>query len=1087
MAINHSFTNPVADGTITSIVRPSDWNSAHVQAYTLAGNTAGNSVVSGTNVILQGGNNVTLSGTGQTIIVSAGSAAGGGGAVISAGTNSTSTGTVVFSNSNGVSFGMGTNGVVTASYTVPTVPTQSTQPVAVSGSNGSFAYSTLSMGASNGLTFYTTNNSIVASYTVPTVPGATVFSNSNNVSFGLAGSTVTASASYPTQTAYVFSNANGVSFGTAGSTVTASVAAAGGAQTGISGIIAGTQTQTAGTLSFANGNGISFGLSNSSVITASYTVPTQTVDTNKAGTGFTSTSTAGVVPAATLNTNGLSFAMPNYLTTAQPVGAYLTTAAQVSHSHAFATTTTNGSVINVATSNSNGITIAVPPYLTTAQSAGAYLTTAAQVSHSHGNPTLNLTNLSGTTASNSAGFTLSLSAAAGGGGADGYNIIGVNGGATQLSTTYQFSNANNITWGLNAGTITASASYAAQTVDTNKAGTGFTSTSTAGIVPAATLNTNGLSFAMPAYITTYVNDLTSGRAGVGFTSTSTAGVVPTATLSTNGLSFAMPNYITTYVNDLTSGRAGVGFTSASTAGSDIVATLSTNGLSVGIPKYLTTTAAQTVQPVAVSGSNGSFAFSTLTMGNLNGLSFYTSNGSVVGSYTVPAGGGVTVLSNSNNVSFGLVGSTYTASASYPAQTNQTGNLYVTANSTQLSSTAGVDLRSLSFAGAGVASVGVSGGVVVISVPSGGGAGDGVNIVQAGTLGTTGTTYSASTGTMFINGGNNITVSQNGSNQLVISAAQGGIAAGTQTATSGTLVFANSNNFTFGMSGSNQITGSFSQSNQTVASGGIAGTGTTFAGANLSASMTMNSNGLNLSMSAGAGGGGGGATIGGYEIFPLGPNTAFTTMGQNTIYFQKFIAQDDISFNNIERRISLSTVSSAVSAQAAHTYDYGLYLVGAGASTSLYNLIASSRIFMQASYSSNLSAGWTVSQGAGSITNSSAGTVNMSALSGFKHLYMPFTSTISAGRQYAIAMRMSSATTGVTGPLRIGVKDMSYYTNLSIGRVDVVAGISISNVSRVGDFAQGVYSVTSSNLPATLGISGLTNALSQMRMYIQLEV
>jgi hypothetical protein len=46
-----------------------------------------------------------------------------------------------------------------------------------------------------------------------------------------------------------------------------------------------------------------------------------------------------------------------------------------------------------------------------------YLTTAAQSDHSHGNPTLNLTNISGTTASASNGLTLSLSAAAPGGGA----------------------------------------------------------------------------------------------------------------------------------------------------------------------------------------------------------------------------------------------------------------------------------------------------------------------------------------------------------------------------------------------------------------------------------------------------------------------------------------------------------------------------------------------------------------------------------------------------------------------------------------------------------------------------------------------
>jgi hypothetical protein len=57
--------------------------------------------------------------------------------------------------------------------------------------------------------------------------------------------------------------------------------------------------------------------------------------------------------------------------------------------------------------NSSGISLNVP----------AFLTTAANSTHSHGNPTLALTNLSGTTASASNGFTLSLAAAAAGGGA----------------------------------------------------------------------------------------------------------------------------------------------------------------------------------------------------------------------------------------------------------------------------------------------------------------------------------------------------------------------------------------------------------------------------------------------------------------------------------------------------------------------------------------------------------------------------------------------------------------------------------------------------------------------------------------------
>lgn len=78
MAVQHVFSNQVADGTVTSVVRPSDWNSYHNQLVTLSGNTAGQSALAGTNVVFQGGNNVTLSGNtaagAATIVVSAANA-----------------------------------------------------------------------------------------------------------------------------------------------------------------------------------------------------------------------------------------------------------------------------------------------------------------------------------------------------------------------------------------------------------------------------------------------------------------------------------------------------------------------------------------------------------------------------------------------------------------------------------------------------------------------------------------------------------------------------------------------------------------------------------------------------------------------------------------------------------------------------------------------------------------------------------------------------------------------------------------------------------------------------------------------------
>lgn len=100
-----------------------------------------------------------------------------------------------------------------------------------------------------------------------------VFSNSNNISFGIqnANSVITASYNFNISAgttsnnlnAVTFSNSNGISFGLNGSVITASQ------QYDV--IVAGTQSFTGGgTLSFANSNGFSFGMSNSSVITLDY-------------------------------------------------------------------------------------------------------------------------------------------------------------------------------------------------------------------------------------------------------------------------------------------------------------------------------------------------------------------------------------------------------------------------------------------------------------------------------------------------------------------------------------------------------------------------------------------------------------------------------------------------------------------------------------------------------------------------------------------------------------------------------------------------------------------------------------------------
>ena len=170
--------------------------------------------------------------------------------------------------------------------------------------------------------------------------------------------------------------------------------------------------------------------------------------------------------------------------------------------------------------------------------------------------------------------------------------------------------------------------------------------------------------------------------------------------------------------------------------------------------------------------------------------------------------GTVIFSDSNNVTFGLNavnGSIVTASIS---QTNQQMTMFATGNTTE-ANTGTTNASSLIFRGAGVASVGLSGGSVVVSVPPGGGGGFTGGMSTGGN--TSGTTGLVSNQLVFV-GGNNITLSQSvnaNSATLTISAGAGGggaaLSAGSQSGNTGTIVFANSNNATFGMSGSSQVT------------------------------------------------------------------------------------------------------------------------------------------------------------------------------------------------------------------------------------------------------------------------------------------
>lgn len=337
--------------------------------------------------------------------------------------------------------------------------------------------------------------------------GTAVFSNSNGVTFGISGQTVTASAAgggvaaaaganSVTSGTLVFSNLNGVTWGINGQTITASVPAQGGVQTGISSIADSANTQTVGMLSLANSNNFSWGLStgaNTATLTASFQQSVQTQASGAiAGSGFTTTTVAGAVVAGTNNSAGLKLAVPAYLTTETVtfIGAVM-----VSN-----TTYTSGTV---SFSNVNGISFG--------SSAGQAVTASYTV------PTMGVStggNTSGNTGIYSGqmvlaggnNITLSVSSAAGG--AQTITISAVTGNQTGISgimvsnTTYtsgtvSFSNVNGISFGSSAGqAITASYTVPATAgliSGINVSATGGTSNNLSGLTFK---DSNGVSFGL---------------------------------------------------------------------------------------------------------------------------------------------------------------------------------------------------------------------------------------------------------------------------------------------------------------------------------------------------------------------------------------------------------------------------------------------------------------------------------------------------------------------------------------------------------------------------------------------------------------
>jgi hypothetical protein len=334
---------------------------------------------------------------------------GSGGAAISAGTQSGNTGTIVFSNSNGVSFGMSGSTRITATVKtdyagtgITTATTTGTVLVGTNSSNG------LSLGVPAWITAGGGGGSLnVSAGTTSNNLTNIKFADSNGVSFGLNASTITATVKTDYQTSgnylttadlsqnsskyaqawdltgntagttsslqgtvWHFSGGNNITVSGSSNTIVFSGANAGGAQTAISGIVASNTTYTSGTVTFSGvGGGVTVNSNTGQRIDISVGAYITTADLSQNSSKYVQNwkltgNTAGTTSSAqgtdlwfsggnsitvSGSSNSVVFSVGNYITTAMQSNAATISNINVSGG------TTSSNLSNFKLIDSNGV------------------------------------------------------------------------------------------------------------------------------------------------------------------------------------------------------------------------------------------------------------------------------------------------------------------------------------------------------------------------------------------------------------------------------------------------------------------------------------------------------------------------------------------------------------------------------------------------------------------------------------------------------------------------------------------------------------------------------------------------------------
>jgi hypothetical protein len=630
-------------------------------------------------------------------------------------------------------------------------------------------------------------------------------------------------------------------------------------------------TFDARSITYVGQGGVSVGMSGGSVVVSGQTTVAQT---NQTIGIYASSQTTGQSSSSTFDARSLTLVGQGIITVGESAGSILLSATtnQTNQSIGIYASSQTYAQSSSSTIDARSLTIVGQGAISAGMSAGSLMLSVAPGAQS--NQTLSLA-VTSNTAGNTSGFSVdarSLTLAGYGIASVGYSTSA--GGSTILVSASQtvqtqnlmtvngtqgnvsISGGANITVGNNASTITISA--AAQTNQTIGI---YASSQTYGQSSSSTVDARSITFVGQGIISaglsggslvvsastsqsvqtqnlmtvnnTQGNVTISGGANVTVGNNASTITISAAAQTNQTLSFAISSNTTGNTSGVSVDARSL--TIQAYGGASIGLSTSAGGTSLQLS--VLTQSVQTQNMVTVNGSTGAVSISggaNVTVGNnastvtisvaaqsAQTLGLYASSQTVGQSSSSTIDARSLSLVGQGIVSVGMSAGSFLVSAT-TVQTNQTIGIYASSQTLGQSSSSTVDARSLTIVGQGIASVGMSAGSVLISVPSGGGAGFTAGVSTIGnTSGNTGTVSNR----LVIAGGNNITVSQstdgNGATVNIsgptISTAQlfitGNTTGTTAALSSGSIFFAGGNNITLSQAANNTVT--ISAANQTV--------------------------------------------------------------------------------------------------------------------------------------------------------------------------------------------------------------------------------------------------------------------------------